>query len=92
MWYADLDRKTELKKKPGDGLSGIDSKLVNGISGEILSLQSLSEKQRSLEGDLNLKLERQRSDMEFIQYLLITLIALALGLGGWMLKGALGGP
>lgn len=96
IWYADLDRKTEFKKNAGDGLKGIDSKLVNGISGEILSLHSLSEKQRSLEGDLNQKLERQRSKVMFIQYLLFTLIGipvtLAIGFAGWMLRGALGGP
>lgn len=87
IWYADLDRKTESRKKHGDGLKGIDSRLVNGISGEILSLQSLSEKQRSLEGDLNQKLERQRSEVVVIRYLLLALIGLAFGLVGWMLKG-----
>ena len=48
IWYADLDGRTENKKKR-DGFSGIDPTLINGISGEILSLQSLSEKQRDLE-------------------------------------------
>ncbi len=87
IWYADLDRKTESRKMHGAGLKGIDSRLVKGISGEILSLQSLSEKQRSLEGDLNRKLERQRSEVVVIRYLLLALIGLAFGLVGWMLKG-----
>ena len=91
IWYADLDRKTAFRKKPGDGLKGIDARLVNGISGEILSLQSLSEKQRSLENDLNQKLERQRSEVTVLRYLLGMLITLAVGLAGWALKDFFGG-
>lgn len=41
MWYADLDRTTE-RKKDRNGFESIDLSIVNGISGEILSLQSLS--------------------------------------------------
>ena len=92
IWYAALNSKTEHKKSAEDGHKGIDSRLVNGISGEILSLQSLSEKQRCLEGDLNQKLERQRSEVVVIRYLLLALIGLATGLVGWMLKSVLGGP
>lgn len=51
IWYADLDDRTENKKK-NEGFSGIDPTLINGISGEILSLQSLSDKQRGLEKNL----------------------------------------
>lgn len=51
IWYADLDGRTENKKK-NEGFSGIDPTLINGISGEILSLQSLSDKQRGLEKNL----------------------------------------
>ena len=48
IWYADLDGPTEKEKKV-QGFDGIDPELLNGISGEILSLQSLSDEQRSLE-------------------------------------------
>lgn len=92
IWYADLDRDTTLKKLPIEGFKGIDANLINGISGEILSLQSLSEKQRNLEKDLNHKLERQRSEVVFLRYLLVTLIGLAVALAGWALKGAMGTP
>ena len=92
IWYADLDRETVLKKNPIEGFKGIDANLINGISGEILSLQSLSEKQRNLEKDLNHKLEQQRSEVVFLRYLLITLIGLAVGLIGWALKGVMGTP
>ena len=51
IWYADLDGPTEYIKK-GKGFEEIEPELINGISGEILSLQSLSEKQRVLEGQL----------------------------------------
>ncbi|MDE0694570.1 MAG: hypothetical protein OXH76_01900 [Boseongicola sp.] len=90
IWYADLDRKAKSRKKHGGGHKSLDSRLVNGISGEILSLQSLSEKQRSLEGDLNRKLERQRSEVVIMRNLLLTLIGLATILVGWMLKDILG--
>ena len=42
LWYADLDRSTK-QRKSGEGFEGIDSSVLNGISGEILSLQSLSD-------------------------------------------------
>lgn len=45
IWYADLDRATDLKKSR-TGFTGIDPGLINGISGEILSLQSLSDGKR----------------------------------------------
>ncbi|MFP7675669.1 dCTP deaminase domain-containing protein [Marivita sp. S0852] len=86
IWYADLDRETALKKKPGDGLQGIDPKLINGISGEILSLQSLSEKQRALESDLNQKLQKQQTQVSIFRALVMILITLAVGLVGWELR------
>lgn len=60
IWYADLDRKTEMKKETKEGFSGLDPTLVNDISGEILSLQNLSDRQRDLERDLNASLSSQR--------------------------------
>lgn len=48
IWYADLDGPTG-QKKQDRGFDGIDPELINGISGEILSLQSLSDEQRTLE-------------------------------------------
>ena len=51
IWYAYLDGPTD-NKKNGQGFRGIDPALINGISGKILSLQSLSEKQRILEKEM----------------------------------------
>ena len=48
IWYADLDGDTK-RNKGGRGFGEIEPELVNRISGEILSLQSLSEKHRDLE-------------------------------------------
>lgn len=48
IWYADPDGPTTYKKHE-PGFSTIEPALVNGISGEIQSLQSLSEEYRSLE-------------------------------------------
>ena len=51
IWYADLDGPSTYTRK-SKGFGGIEPDLINGISGEILSLQSLSEKQRMLESQL----------------------------------------
>lgn len=40
IWYADIDRQTN--KTYGSGYSCLDTRLINSISGEILSSQSLS--------------------------------------------------
>lgn len=50
IWYADLDRVTERKKK-SRGYEQIEPSIVNGISGEILSLQSLSREIDSLQSN-----------------------------------------
>ena len=51
IWYASLDGRTENRKR-GRGFDGIESERINGISGPILSLQSLSEKQHILEKEM----------------------------------------
>lgn len=95
IWYADLDQETQ-KKKSDDGYGGIDPQLINDISGEILSLQSLSEKQRALESDLNRKLQEQATTVSnlrlLVNLLLGAIVALAVGLVGWALRGWIGGP
>ena len=78
IWYADLDGPTKNKKK-GDGFSGIDSALINGISGEILSLQSLSEKQRVLENEMGA--QKVRANIAIA--LLIALLAIPVGALLW---------
>lgn len=92
IWYADLDRHTREKKQPGDGLKGITPAMINGISGEILSLQSLSDMQRALESELNQKLQRQRTEVTVLRVLVMLLIGLAIGVVGWQIRTALGSP
>ena len=91
IWYADLDRETKLKKEPEDGLAGIDSEFLNGISGEILSLQSLSDKQRKLEFDLKQKLGSLRKEVTILWSLLLGLIASLLSLVAWIFRDFFGG-
>ena len=50
IWYADIDRPT--KKKYGRGYGALNVTLVNNISGEILSLQSLSERMNKMDNKL----------------------------------------
>ncbi len=64
IWYVDLDRVTARKKQPKDGFNGIDTDQINKISGEILSLQSLSDKLRVLEKDTDRQLQLQERDID----------------------------
>ena len=48
IWYADLDARTEeIRERPG--FKNLDAKIINGISGEILSLSGLSKRQDDIE-------------------------------------------
>lgn len=57
MWYADLDKTTE-RRKNAIGLQRIESSIVNRISGEILSLQSLSQKINDLQRETSWRNKR----------------------------------
>lgn len=74
IWYADLDGRTENKKRE-QGFCGIDTTLLNGISGEILSLQSLLAKQRELEKDLA---EQKRASNIVLAVLTVPVVTLFL--------------
>ena len=78
IWYASLDGQTENNKR-GQGFGGIDSALINGISGPILSLQSLSGKQRVLEQEM------EGLKAKFGVWYPLGLVLLAM-LGGWVLR------
>ena len=69
IWFADLDGPTEQKKKDR-GFDEIDPDLINGISGEILSLQSLSDKQRVLDN----KLSQQKIKVDILFYVGLVLL------------------
>lgn len=93
IWYADLDQTTE-EKKHGAGFKGIDPVLINGISGEILSLQSLSDEHRDLEQRLTKQIQDQSATISNLK-LLVRLflgasITLILSLVGWWLPALLG--
>ena len=77
IWYASLDGRTESNKR-GQGFGGIDSALINGISGPILSLQSLSEKQRHLEN----KIVQQQNRVRTLIALAIALLSIPIS--GWL--------
>ena len=78
IWYASLDGRTENNKR-GQGFGGIDSALINGISGPILSLQSLSGKQRVLEQEM------EGLKTKFGVWYPLGLVLLGM-LGGWVLR------
>ena len=74
IWYADLDGMTECKKEK-KGFEHIDPELINGISGEILSLQSLSDKQRSLESEIKQQRIRTTIFTSIISTILASILA-----------------
>ena len=96
IWYADLDRVTERKKQPNDGFIGIEPDQINKISGEILSLQSLSDKQRALEKDIKRQLQAQESKIYGLEvrvrWFLRFDTALLIALVGWALREWIGTP
>lgn len=94
IWFADLDGATEMKKR-GAGFDGIEPQLLNGISGEIRSLQSLSDEQRALEKRLDERLNAQATRVSNLKMLVTIFLSLLgttiVGLVGWGLRGLLGG-
>ncbi len=80
IWFADLDRKTAMKKDDKEGFTGLDTRLVNDISGEILSLQNLSERQRELELELKSDLSTQREKIGQLDIVFKTMIGLFIAL------------
>ena len=73
IWYADLDSPTK-QPRLRDGFENIESNLINGISGEILSLQSLSEQHRTLDS----RIQQQATRVTTLTVLAIgVLVALA---------------
>lgn len=75
IWYADLDCSTTHGRSKA-GFTHIDPELINGISGEILSLQSLSEKQRILQSQI----DDQRNRIKIFIGLGIGIIAVLIGI------------
>lgn len=74
IWYADLDRTTE-RKKESRGFEQIEPTIVNGISGEILSLQSLSKEIDSLRTKIAWKKQLVRALFIVLGSVIATLIA-----------------
>ena len=79
IWYADLDCSTK-EKKSEKGFDYIDPELINGISGEIPSLQSLSKKQRDLESQI-------KQQKTIVNILIILAVSLLVTLFGPYAKG-----
>ena len=88
IWYADLDGATQ-RTRNIQGFDHIEPELVNGISGEILSLQSLSDKQHSLESQL--KLQRAVMAVFMGPILLALIVEVTTGLISKLLKLVGGG-
>ena len=94
IWYAYLDGSTS-QHKTEHGFEKIESSVLNGISGEILSLQSLSEELRALEDRLTKKIREQEVETAKSTQLRVWIVRVGTGLLllliGWGLKVFFGG-
>jgi len=90
IWFADLDRKSAQRYLfVGTAQNDISNTLMRGMSKEIFSLQSLTEKMRELENSVNTKLAEQKPTIDNLTFvwrtitlgviatLLVALLALA---------------
>ncbi|WMS45207.1 deoxycytidine triphosphate deaminase (plasmid) [Acuticoccus sp. MNP-M23] len=76
IWYAALDRVTAMKKEEA-GFAGIKPDMLTGISGEIQSLQRLSEDYRELERRFDVKLNEIQSRTNSLSTLVNVFVGLA---------------
>lgn len=88
IWFSDLDRATD-KKKSNSPLMAISSELINGISGEIQSAHSLSEKMELIEK--NLAERTEEINRKLIKYTTVMglLMTIVVGLGLYFIKDAI---
>lgn len=86
IWFAELDNSQSTEVKINDPMTSISSDLINGISGQIQSAHSLSEKMAEMDKNLNDKLVK--INIKVIKYTLIAgaLSAILLSLGGYVFK------
>ena len=76
IWYASLDGVTAMKKDEA-GFIGIRPEMLTGISGEIQSLQRLSEEYRELEKRFDTKLGQIQSKTDSLSNLVNVFVGLA---------------
>jgi len=86
MWFANLDNANTKKIKKNSPLTSISTDLINGISGEIQSAHSLSEKMTELDRKLNDKLHN--IDKKVIRYTILAgvISAILIGSVGFVFK------
>jgi dCTP deaminase len=69
VWFADLDRTSHQRYVfQGSAQNDITNALVRGMSKEIFSLQSLTEKMRELETGINAKLAEQKPTIDNLTF------------------------
>ncbi len=86
IWFAELDNPETKEIKTNDPLNSISSDLINGISGEIQSAHSLSERMTEMDKQLNDKLHE--INIKVIKYTLIAgaLSTFLVTFGGYIFK------
>lgn len=91
IWYADLDAPTEYRKK-GSGFSDLDPTLINSISGEILSLQSISDAFRELESRTENRINQLSVSVAWLKATISVLITITLAIFGGVAVALLSEP
>lgn len=70
IWFADLDRKSKPKYiYQGSGQADISNNLIEGMSKEIYSLQSLADKMRLLESNVDQKFAEQKPTIDNLTFI-----------------------
>ncbi|MGP8267153.1 MAG: dCTP deaminase domain-containing protein [Beijerinckiaceae bacterium] len=69
IWFADIDRTSDPKYLfVGRAQNEISNDLIRGMSKQIFSLQSLAEKMRTLENNINVKLAEQKPTIDNLTF------------------------
>jgi dCTP deaminase len=93
IWYANLDCESKLVK--GGSISsiqnGIDPQLINNISGELQSFESLSKKIKEVEKKLDERMQKLERDHAVVQWGIRLVIGIIVGIIAWSIRGFLSG-
>jgi dCTP deaminase len=85
IWYADLDEPAN-RHKTGEGPSTIPPDMINNITGELNSLQSLGKRMREEDTRLSDRIHGVEKSQERVKVTFGVLIILMVGLVGYMLR------
>jgi dCTP deaminase len=91
IWYASLDCGSEMVKTASIQ-DGIDPQLINNISGELQSFESLLKKIKDVEKALDERVHKIERDHAVIRWGLGLLLTFIVGMVTWWIRGYISSP